>query len=78
MLEEMAKSDRQIILLKDDGMEQPMEALAEKNKVLKLGQTIQVIEMDKTGLVDVESSIIEDSSADDFYYERQWNQFRGP
>ena len=47
-------------------MEQPMEAQAEKNKVLKLGQTIQVIKMDKTGLVDVESSIIEDSSADDF------------
>ena len=67
MLEEMAQSDIQIVLLREDGMEQPMEAQAEKNKVLKLGQTIQVIQMDKTGLVDVESSIIDDSFADDFH-----------
>ena len=67
MLEEMAQSDIQIVLLREDGMEQPMEAQAEKNKVLKLGQTIQVIKMDKTGLVDVESSIIDDSFVDDFH-----------
>ena len=67
MLGEMVQSGCQIVLLREDGTEQQMEAQAEKNKVLKLGQTIQVIQMDKTGLVDVESSIIDDSFADDFH-----------
>ena len=67
MLGEMVQSGCQIVLLREDGTEQQMEAQAEKNKVLKLGQTIQVIKMDKTGLVDVESSIIDDSFADDFH-----------
>ena len=37
MLGEMVQSGCQIVLLREDGMEQPMEAQAEKNKVLKLG-----------------------------------------
>ena len=67
MLGEMVQSGCQIVLLREDGTEQQMEAQAEKNKVLKLGQTIQVIQMDKTGLVDVESFIIDNLSADDFH-----------
>ncbi len=56
-LEKMVKLGSQIVLLREDGTEQRVEALAEKNGVLRLGSTILVIEMDKTGLVDVESLI---------------------
>ena len=78
-LEEMVKSGSQIALMREDGTEQPVEALAEKNGVLKLGSTMRVIEMDKTGLDDAESDPIEDDPfAGEFYYKSWWNQFRGP
>jgi hypothetical protein len=76
-LEQMAKSGSQIVMMREDGTEQPVEALAEKAGVLKLGSTMRVIEMDKTGLDDAEP-VIDDPSADDFHYENWWNQFRGP
>ena len=78
-LEQMAKSGSQIVLMREDGIEQPVEALAEKAGVLKLGSTMRVIEMDKTGLDDADTDPIDDDpSADDFHYESWWNQFRGP
>ena len=78
-LEEMVKSGSQIVLMREDGIEQPVEALAEKAGVLKLGSTMRVIEMDKTGLDDADTDPIDDDpSADDFHYESWWNQFRGP
>jgi len=78
-LEEMVKSGSQIVLMRDDGTEQPVEALTEKTGVLKLGTTMRVIEMDKTGLDDADADqVVDDPSADDFYYESWWNQFRGP
>jgi len=49
-LEQMVKSGSQIVLMREDGTEQPIEALAEKAEVLKLGSTMRVIEMDKTFL----------------------------
>jgi len=40
---------------------------------------MRVIEMDKTGLDDVESDPVEDDPfAGEFYYKSWWNQFRGP
>ncbi|MDP2173616.1 MAG: hypothetical protein Q8M98_10935 [Candidatus Cloacimonadaceae bacterium] len=78
-LEEMVKSGSQIVLLREDDTEQPIEALAEKAGVLKLGSTMKVIEMDKAGSDDVESDPVEDDSyADEFHYKNWWNQFRGP
>ena len=78
-LEEMVKSGSQILLMREDGTEQPVEALAEKAGVLKLGTTMRVIEMDKTGLGDTDTDpVVDEPSSDDFYYESWWNQFRGP
>ncbi|MDD2250208.1 MAG: hypothetical protein PHQ41_04940 [Candidatus Cloacimonetes bacterium] len=78
-LEQMVQSGSQIVLMREDGIEQPVEALAEKAGVLKLGSTMRVIEMDKTGLDDADTDPIDDDpSADDFHYESWWNQFRGP
>jgi hypothetical protein len=78
-LEQMAKSGSQIVLMREDGSEQPIEALAENTGVLKLGSTMRVIEMDKTGLDEADDDpVVDDPDADDFYYESWWNQFRGP
>jgi len=75
----MAKSGSQIVLMREDGSEQPIEALAENTGVLKLGSTMRVIEMDKTGLDEADDDpVVDDPDADDFYYESWWNQFRGP
>ncbi len=73
------KSGSQIVLMREDGTEQAVEALAEKNEVLKLGSTMRVIEMDKTGLIDTGADpVVEDPDVDDFHYKSWWNQFRGP
>ena len=78
-LEELVQSGSQLVMMRDDGTEQPVEALAEKNGVLKLGTTMRVIEMDKTGLDDAEDDPVEDDPyAKDFHYKSWWNQFRGP
>ena len=78
-LEDVVKSGSQIVLMREDGTEQPVEALAEKAGVLKLGSTMRVIEMDKTGLDDADDDPVdEDQDADDFHYKIWWNQFRGP
>ena len=80
-LEQMVKSGSQIVFMREDGTEQPIEALAEKTGVLKLGSTMRVIEMDKTYL-DCDDSdddpVVDDPDADDFHYKNWWNQFRGP
>jgi hypothetical protein len=62
-LEQMVKSGSQLVLMRDDGSDEPVEALAKKNGVLKLGSTMRVIEMDKIGLDGSES----DQVADDPY-----------
>ncbi|HOZ02026.1 MAG TPA: hypothetical protein PLG20_09425, partial [Candidatus Syntrophosphaera sp.] len=80
-LEQLVKSGSQIVLLREDGSEQPIEALAEKTEVLKLGSTMRVIEMDKTFLDSDDSDadpVVDDPDADDFHYKSWWNQFRGP
>jgi hypothetical protein len=78
-LEEMVKSGSQLVLMREDGSEQPIEDIVKKDGVLKLGTTMKVIEMDKTGLDSVESDPIEnDPLADWFYYDSWWNQFRAP
>jgi hypothetical protein len=78
-LEQMVKSGSQIVLMREDGTQQPIEALAEKAEVLKLGSTMRVIEMDKTDLDDVESDEVEDDPyAGEFHYKSWWNQFRRP
>lgn len=78
-LEEMVKSGSQIVLMRDDGSDEPVEALAKKNGVLKLGSTMKIIEMDKTGLDGSESDqVIDDPYANEFHYKSWWNQFRGP
>jgi len=80
-LEQMVKSGSQIVLMREDGTEQPVEALVEKNEVLKLGSTMRVIEMDKTFLDSDDTGddpVVEDPDADDFNYKSWWNQFRGP
>ncbi len=43
-LEQMVRSGSQIVLMREDGTEQPVEALAEKTEVLKLGNTMRVID----------------------------------
>ncbi|MCB5254979.1 MAG: hypothetical protein RBR69_02215 [Candidatus Cloacimonadaceae bacterium] len=80
-LEEMVKSGSQIVLMREDGTEQPVESLAEKTGVLKLGTTMRVIEMDKTFLDSDDTgddTVVDDPDADDFHYKSWWNQFRGP
>ena len=78
-LEEMVKSGSQIVMMRDDGSDEPVEALAEKAGVLKLGSTMRVIEMDKTGLDGSESNqVADDPYANEFHYKSWWNQFRGP
>ena len=80
-LEQMVKSGSQIVLIREDGTEQPVEALAEKTGVLKLGTTMRVIEMDKTFLDSDDTDddpVVDDPDADDFHYKSWWNQFRGP
>ena len=78
-LEEMVKSGSQFVLMREDGSEQQVEALAEKIGVLKLGTTMRVIEMDMTGLDSAESNPVEDDPyANEFNYKSWWNQFRGP
>ena len=80
-LEQMVKSGSQIVLMREDGTEQPIEALAEKNEVLKLGSTMRVIEMDRTYLDRVDTDddpVVDDPDADGFHYKSWWNQFRGP
>ena len=78
-LEQMVKSCSQLVLMRDDGSEQPIEALAEKAGVLKLGSTMKVIEMDKTGLDGSErDQVADDPYANEFHYKSWWNQFRGP
>jgi hypothetical protein len=42
-LEEMVKSGSQLVLMRDDGSDEPVEVLAKKNGVLKLGSTMRVI-----------------------------------
>ncbi|MDP2172721.1 MAG: hypothetical protein Q8M98_06195 [Candidatus Cloacimonadaceae bacterium] len=78
-LEEMVKSGSQLVLMRDDGLEQPVEDLAKKDGVLKLGSTMRVIEMDKTGLDSAEDDqVADDPYANEFHYKSWWNQFRGP
>ena len=78
-LEQMVKSGIQIVLMREDGTDQPIEALVEKAGVLKLGSTMRVIEMDKTGLDDTDDDPeVDDPGADDFHYKSWWNQYRGP
>ncbi|MDP3114336.1 MAG: hypothetical protein Q8M98_06115 [Candidatus Cloacimonadaceae bacterium] len=78
-LEEMVKSGSQLVLMRDDGTEHPVESLAEKAGILKLGSTMRVIEMEKTGLDGSESDQVEDDPyANEFHYKSWWNQFRGP
>jgi hypothetical protein len=75
-LEEMVKSGSQLILMHDDGTEQPVEEIAKQDGVLKLGTTMKVIEMDKSGY-DNESTE-PDPNAGEYHYKSWWNQFRGP
>jgi len=49
-LEEMVKSGSQLILMHDDGTEQPVEEITKQSGILKLGTTMKVIEMDKSDL----------------------------
>jgi hypothetical protein len=80
-LEEMVKSGSQIVLMREAGTEQPVEALAEKTGVLKFGSTMRVIEMDKTYLDSADTDadpVVENPGADDFHYKSWWNQYRGP
>ena len=82
-LEEMVQSGKQLILMHDDGTEQPVEEIAKHGDVLHLGTTMKVIEMDKSGLDDSDSDtsadpVEDDLFADDFHYKSWWNQFRGP
>lgn len=68
-LEEMVQSGSQIVILREDGAEQPVEAMVEKTGVLKLGTTMKVIEMDKSGLDNADADpVTSDPFADDFNY----------
>jgi hypothetical protein len=78
-LEEMVKSGSQLVLMREDGSEQPIEDIVKQDGTLKLGTSMKVIEMDKTGLDDVVSDVVEDDPyKDEFHYKSWWNQFRGP
>jgi len=77
-LEQMVKSGSQIVLMREDGTEQPVEALAEKAGVLKLGSTMRVIEMDRVILDGSDGDPVDDDPyANEFNYKSWWNQFRG-
>jgi len=76
MLEEMVKSGSQLIMMHDDGTEQPVEEIAKQDVVLKLGTTMKVIEMDKSGFNN--ESYDPDPYAGEVHYKSWWNQFRGP
>ena len=76
MLEEIVKSGSQLILKPDEGMEQPVEVLTKQSGTLKLGKTMKVIEMTKSGF-DKEPNK-PDSYAGEYHYKSKWNQFRGP
>ena len=75
-LEELVKSDSQLILMHDDGTEQPIEEIAKLSGTLKLGTTMKVIEMDKSGF-DSEGNE-PDPYAGEYHYKSWWNQFRCP
>jgi len=78
-LEEMVQSGSQLVLIRDDGSEQPVEAPAKKDGVLKLGSTMRVIEMEMTGLDSIDSDpVVDDPYTHEFRYKSWWNQFRGP
>ena len=70
------KSGSQLILKHDEGMEQPVEVLTKQSGTLKLGKTMKVIEMTKSGF-DKEPNK-PDSYAGEYHYKSKWNQFRGP
>ena len=77
-LEQMVKSGSQIVLMREDGTEQPVEALAEKAGLLKLGLTMRVIEMDRVILDGSDGDPVDDDPyANEFNYKSWWNQFRG-
>ena len=75
-LEEMVQSGSQLIMMHDDGTEQPIEEIAKKDDVLHLGTTMRVIEMDKSGSGSDPAE--DDPYANEFHYKSWWNQFRGP
>ena len=75
-LEEMVKSGSQLILMHDDGTEQPIEEIAKKEDVLHLGTTMRVIEMDKSGSLSDPAD--DDPTTKEVHYKSWWNQFRGP
>jgi hypothetical protein len=79
-LEAMVKSGSQIILMHEDGTQQPIEEIAKQSGTLKLGTSMKVIEMDKSGFVDdpVENAPEADPYAGEYHYKSWWNQFRGP
>lgn len=70
------KSGSQLILKHDEWMEQPVEVLTKQSGTLKLGKTMKVIEMTKSGF-DKEPNK-PDSYAGEYHYKSKWNQFRGP
>ena len=73
-LEEMVQSGSQLILMHDDGTEQPIEEIAKKDDVLHLGTTMRVIEMDKSGSGNDPAD--DDPYANEFHYKSWWNQFQ--
>ena len=75
-LEEMVKSGSQLILMHDDGTEQPIEEIAKKDDVLHLGTTMRIIEMNKS--VTDNDPTDDDPYAGEVHYTSWWNQFRGP
>ncbi|GAB1468312.1 hypothetical protein MASR2M64_10280 [Candidatus Cloacimonadota bacterium] len=78
-LEQMVKSGSQIVLMREDGSEQPIKDIVMQDVVLKLGTSMMVSEVEKTGLGDVVSDVFEDDPyKDELHYKSWWNQFRGP
>jgi len=75
-LEEMVQPGSQLILMHDDGTEQPIEEITKKDDVLHLGTTMRVIEMDKSGSDN--NSADDDLLSNEVHYKSWWNQFRGP
>ncbi len=75
-LEEMVQSGSQLILMHNDGTEQPIEGIAKKDDVLHLGTTMRVIEMGKSGSDN--NSTDDDPFSKEVHYKSWWNQFRGP
>lgn len=70
------KSGSQLILQHDEGMEQPVEVLTKQSGTFKLGTTMKVIEMTKSGF-DKEPTK-PDPYAGEYHYKSWWNQFREP